>query len=301
VRIVFAGNPEPAVTTLAALKENHTIVAVVTSEQKPQGRGRKQNKSPVAQYALEHMLPLIETPNINKDARLEQLEYDVGVVVAFGQMIGKTLLAKTRWMNVHYSLLPRWRGASPVQHALMYGDDVTGVTTFFLESELDAGPILAQATYVPSVQETGTSLMRELTDIGADLALQSLQVMEQGIASATGQAQEITYAPKLTQDDCRIEWSQSAVAIERRVRALFEKPTAFTTFRSKRLQLGPIVLAAESIEGQAGSIVELDDEIYVCTGSAPLRLGIVKPEGKSWMQAIAWWRGVQNKQNERFA
>lgn len=300
MNIVFAGNPEPAVKTLIALRQHHTVVAVITSIEKPQGRGNKISKSPVAMYALEQGLPLIETVNINADDRIAALNFDMGVVVAFGQLIGPGLLKRSPWMNVHYSLLPRWRGASPVQHALLYGDDITGVTTFFLESELDAGPIIAQATYVPQPHETTSTLLNALTDVGADVAIQSLRIIEQGVVEAKMQSGEITYAPKLVQEDCRVDWKQSAIAIERRVRALYEKPTAFTTLNKKRVQLGPLEISTISSEASPGVVFGHDRDVFVSTGSVPVRLGMLKPEGKSWMHASDWWRGIQQKDRVEF-
>ncbi len=300
MNIVFAGNPEPAVKTLMALQKHHHIVAVITSPEKPKGRGHKTTKSPVALYAIEQGLNLIETPNINSDDRIQALQFDIGVVVAFGQLIGSALLDQSPWVNVHYSLLPRWRGASPVQHALLYGDDITGVTTFFLEAELDAGPIIAQATYVPGPDETTSTLLNELTSLGSDLAIQSLGIIEQGVVEAKLQSGEIAYAPKLSHDDRRIEWGQSAIAIERRVRALFEKPTAFTTFNTKRIQLGPLEIGNISSDSIPGVVFEKNNDVFVTTGSVPVRLGVLKPEGKAWMQAIDWWRGIQQKDHVEF-
>lgn len=300
MNIVFAGNPEPAVETLIALRKQHNVVAVITSIEKPKGRGHAITKSPVALYAIEQGLKLIETRNINNDEQVAALEFDLGVVVAFGQLIGSALLTRTPWINVHYSLLPRWRGASPVQHALLYGDDITGVTTFFLESELDAGPVIAQATYVPRPVETTSTLLNELTSLGSDLVLQSLGIIEKGVVEAKDQSGEITYAPKLTQDDCRIEWGQSAIAIDRRVRALFEKPTAFTTVKTKRVKLGPLEISDISSDYTPGVVFEQKNEVFVATGSVPVRLGMLKPEGKSWMQAIDWWRGIQQKDHVKF-
>lgn len=297
MRIVFAGNPEPAVQTLIALRQEHSVEAVITSIPKPQGRNHTSIHSAVATYALEHGIPLIETSNINTDERLKHLNYDIGVVVAFGQLIGANLLARSPWVNVHYSLLPRWRGASPVQYALMYGDDITGVTTFFLETQLDAGPIIAQATYMPRPEETGTSLLKELTKMGSTLAVQSLRIIENSSINAKSQTDEITYAPKITAEDCRIDWTQSAIAIDRKVRALFDRPTAFTTLRTKRIQLGPTEISAVASDGQPGSLVEKEKSIYVCTGSVDLCLGKVKPEGKNWMDARDWWRGLHDNEN----
>lgn len=297
MKIVFAGNPEPAVQTLIALQQEHTVEAVVSSVPKPQGRKHTAIRSAVATYALENGIPLIETSNINTDERFEQLKYDIGVVVAFGQLIGSKLLARTPWVNVHYSLLPRWRGASPVAHALMYGDDITGVTTFFLESQLDAGPIIAQATYMPGPKETGTTLLKELSKIGATLAVQSLRIIEDTSLVAKPQTNEITYAPKITTGDCRIDWKQSALAIDRKVRALLDKPTAFTTLENKRIQLGQIEVSTSTSDGLPGSLVEREKSIYVLTGSVDIRLGKVKPEGKTWMDAQEWWRGLRDKDN----
>lgn len=300
MNIVFAGNPEPAVETLMALQKHHHIVAVITSLEKPQGRGHKTAKSPVAMYAIDQGFTLIETQNINKDERISALQFDLGVIVAFGQLIGPELLRQSQWMNVHYSLLPRWRGASPVQHAVLYGDDITGVTTFFLEAELDAGPIIAQATHALDSNETHATLMKSLTTLGADLTIQSLAIIEQGVVDPKPQSGEITYAPKLSQVDCRIDWTQSAIAIERRVRALYEKPAAHTTCATKRIQLGPLVMSNIPSNQVPGTVFEQNKELFVTTGSNLVRLGNIKPEGKSWMQAIEWWRGIQDKENVKF-
>lgn len=300
MRIVFAGNPQPAVETLAILRTEHDILAVITSPEKRQGRGHKEHKSPVARFAIENSLPLIETHDINTEETLKNLDFDLGVVVAFGQLIRGELLERNPWLNVHYSLLPRWRGASPVQHSLLYGDDVTGVTTFFLERDLDSGPIIAQATYVPRSNETGSSLMNVLSEIGATLALKSLNIIEEGIAEPRAQVGEITYAPKITSDDVRINWSQSAIEIDRKVRAFFEKPGAFTIFRSKRIHLGPLAFERAEDSHEPGTIFEVNKEVFVATGSTPVRLTLVKPEGKYWMDAASWLRGIHNRESMVF-
>ena len=300
MRIVFAGNPQPAVETLATLHTAHDIVAVITSPEKPQGRGQKEHKSPVAKYAIENSLPLIETHNINTEETLRNLDFDLGVVVAFGQLIRGELLERRPWLNVHYSLLPRWRGASPVQHSLLYGDDVTGVTTFFLEPDLDSGPIIAQATFVPGKNETGSSLMDVLSEVGATLALKSLSIIEEGIAEPRAQVGEITYAPKITNDDLRINWSHSAIEIDRKIRAFFEKPGAFAIFRSKRIHLGPVDFENADDTYEPGTIFEVNKEVFVATGSIPLRLSLLKPEGKHWMDAASWLRGIHNRESMVF-
>lgn len=301
MRIVFAGNPEPAVLTLQELQKHHTIVAVITSPARAQGRGQKVAHSKVAEFALQQKLPLIETANINTDERVEALEYDLGVVVAFGQRIGERLLGKTKWMNVHYSLLPRWRGAAPVQYALMYGDDVTGVSTFFLEKELDAGPLIAQATYTPTVDETATTLLHELSHIGASLASHSLEIIEQEVVNTRAQeSAEITYAPKIEPADLVLQWNQSAIALERKVRALLDKPLAFTTFRGKRIQIGRLRISDQVLDAAPGTLISEGEDLYVATGSVLVQLTTVKPEGKSWMDASAWWRGIQDRENANF-
>lgn len=300
MRIVFAGNPQPAVETLATLHREHEIIAVITSPEKPQGRGHKAHKSAVAKYAIENSLPLIETQNINADEQIKKLQFDLGVVVAFGQLIGTELLDCNPWLNVHYSLLPRWRGASPVQHSLLYGDDVTGVTTFFLERDLDSGPIIAQATYVPREDETGSSLMDVLSEVGATLASKSLRIIEEGIVEPRAQVGETTYAPKITNDDLRINWSKSAIEIERKTRAFYEKPGAFTTFRSKRIQIGPTAFESPENSHVPGTIFEVNKKIFVATGSTPVQLNMVKPEGKNWMDAASWVRGIHNRESMVF-
>jgi methionyl-tRNA formyltransferase len=297
MRVVFAGTPEVAVPSLDALVASpHDVVAVVTRPDAPSGRGRKLVASPVAQRAEELGIPVLK-PEHPRDpgfqAELKALEPDACPVVAYGALLPQSALdiPQHGWINLHFSVLPAWRGAAPVQHAIWAGDEFTGATTFRIVRELDAGPTYGVMTERIRATDTAGDLLGRLAEGGAGLLVATLD----GIASGDLEAREqptdgITIAPKILVDDARIDWAKPAVAIDRQIRACTPGPGAWSLFDGERIKLGPVRVTEGSL---APGVLEITkNAVRVGTATQPVQLGQVKAFGKKEMAAADWARGV---------
>jgi methionyl-tRNA formyltransferase len=281
----------------------HEVVAVVTRPDARAGRGRTLRPSPVKARALDAGIEVL-TPAHPRDepfqARLRELTPDCVPVVAYGALVPRPLLDVPRhgWVNLHFSLLPAWRGAAPVQHALLHGDEVTGATTFRLEEGLDTGPVFGVLTERIRPTDTSGDLLDRLAVAGAELLVATLDGLESGAVQAVPQpAEGVSLAPKLTPDDARVDWAAPAVRVDRLVRACTPAPGAWTTLRDRRVKLGPVTVTdAASLPPGA-----LTPDGLVGTATAPVRLGEVRPEGKGAMPAADWLRGLRLEADERFA
>ncbi len=306
MRLVFAGTPEPAVPSLEALlASRHEVVAVVTRPDAPAGRGRQLLASPVALRAEEAGLPVLK-PNRVRDPEflgtLRALEPDCAPVVAYGALVPPEALDIPRhgWVNLHFSLLPAWRGAAPVQHAVIGGDDVTGASTFRLEQGLDTGPVYGVVTEAIRPDDTSGDLLGRLAVSGAGLLVATLDGIEAGRLVAQPQpADGISLAPKLTVDDARVDWSAPALGIDRLVRGCTPAPGAWTVFRGERLKLQPVRAADDSEPLAPGELAADRLGVRVGTGSHPVLLTAVQPQGKKSMPAADWARGVRLEPGER--
>ena len=301
MRLVFAGTPEVAVPSLDLLAGSvHEIVAVLTRPDAPAGRGRAMLASPVRRRAEELGLPVL-TPASAKDpefhAALRALAPDACPVVAYGALLphGALEIPTHGWINLHFSLLPAWRGAAPVQHAIIAGDQVTGASTFRIESGLDTGPVFGTMTEGIRPDDTAGALLARLAEGGATLLLATLDGIEAGrLEPVTQAADGVSHAPRLQVADARVRWEHPAPAIDRLVRGCTPAPGAWTTVRGERLGLGPVHLHAESAAELApGQIQAGRREVLVGTATTPVRLGTVRPAGKKPMAADAWARGVR--------
>jgi methionyl-tRNA formyltransferase len=302
VRLVFAGTPVVAVPALEALlsSDRHEVVAVVTRPDARSGRGRLLRPSPVKERALEAGIEVL-TPGKPSEPdfldRLRQLAPDCCPVVAYGALVPSAALAIPvhGWVNLHFSILPAWRGAAPVQHAIMAGDDITGATTFQLEAGLDTGPVYGVMTEMLGPRDTAGGVLQRLAESGAGLLTATLDGIEDGALDPVSQpAEGISLAPRLTSEDARVDWTRSAIVIDRRVRACTPAPGGWTTFRDHRLGLGPVVPLSDDLGLAAGELRDLGrDGVVVGTGTGPVRLGDVRPEGRAPMTAEAWSRGVR--------
>ena len=300
MRLVFAGTPDTALPSLRALLDSqHEVVAVVTRPDAPAGRGRTLQRSPVGALADELGLEVL-TPERASDtdflSRLRELAPDCCPIVAYGGVIPREGLGIPRngWINLHFSLLPAWRGAAPVQHALLHGDDITGATTFLLEEGLDTGPILG--TVAESVRPTDTAgdLLARLADSGAGLLVATMDAIGSGVIAAVRQPPDgVSRAPKLTTEDARIDWSQPAVRVDRQIRACTPTPGAWTTLRGERLGLGTVTPVPHDDALAPGQIAAGKHEVKVGTASHAVLLGEVRPAGKRAMVAADWARGVR--------
>jgi methionyl-tRNA formyltransferase len=305
MRVVFAGTPEVAVPALDAVAASpHELVGVVTRPDAPAGRGRKLVASPVAQRAEELGVPVLKPGHPREPEFLEQLSElrpDACPVVAYGALLPKSALDIPRhgWINLHFSVLPAWRGAAPVQHAIWAGDEVTGATTFRIVKELDAGPTYGLMTETVRPDDTAGELLARLAEGGAGLLVQTLDGIEDGTLEEREQPEDvISFAPKITVEDAKVDWREPAVAVDRRVRACTPAPGAWTTFEGERFTLGP-VRPADRESLAPGELEVTKNAVYVGTATTPVQLGEVMAFGKKQMQAADWARGVRVESGAR--
>lgn len=300
MRLVFAGTPEVAVPSLDALAASpHDVVAVVTRPDAPAGRGRKLLPSPVAVRAEQLGIPVLK-PSHPRDpefqATLKELDPDCCPVVAYGALLPQSALDIPRhgWVNLHFSLLPAWRGAAPVQRSIWAGDEITGATTFRIVKELDAGPTFGMMTERIRATDTAGDLLDRLAEGGAELLVQTISGIEFGQLEAREQVTDglLSYAPKIQVDDARVVWSEPAVGVDRRIRACSPFPGAWSTFQGERIKIGPVTPGASS-DLAPGQIEVTKNAVYAGTGSTVVRLGEVKAFGKKQMAAADWARGIQ--------
>ncbi len=300
MRLVFAGTPAVAVPSLRALASGpHEIAAVVTRGDAPLGRKRVLTPSPVAQAAEELGLPVIKADRLDADAtaRIAALEPQLGVIVAYGGLVREPLLSTPRhgWINLHFSLLPKWRGAAPVQRALIAGDEVTGASVFQLVAALDAGDVFAEERYDVPPGATSADVLDALAVIGAPLLARVVDGIADGTARAVPQAGEPTLAPKLTLDDGALDLTRDAASLLHQIAGVTPEPGAHTSFDGARFK----VLRASASDAPPvppGRVVASGKEILVGTGTSPLRLESVQPAGKGAMNAGDWFRGLRTDQ-----
>ena len=304
MRLAFAGTPEVAIPALDAIvASRHDLVGVVTRPDAPSGRGRKLVSSPVAQRAEELGVPVLKPEHPRgpdfQDA-LRALRPDCCPVVAYGALLPQSALdiPEHGWVNLHFSVLPAWRGAAPVQHAILAGDEVSGATTFRIVKELDAGPTFGLMTQTIRPEDTAGDLLERLAEGGAGLLVQTLDGIEDGTVEAREQpADGVSHAPKISVEDAHVDWTEPAISVDRRIRACTPEPGAWSTFEGERIKLGP----ARPVEGEPGGLERLEpgrlevtrNAVFVGTATGPVKLGRVKPHGRKEMDAADWARGAR--------
>ncbi|MCP9208002.1 methionyl-tRNA formyltransferase [Streptomyces cucumeris] len=307
MRLVFAGTPEVALPALDALmaSDRHEVVAVVTRPDAPAGRGRRLVASPVAERAAEAGIEVLK-PAKPRDpeflARLAGIAPDCCPVVAYGALLPKAALEIPAhgWVNLHFSLLPAWRGAAPVQHAVLAGDEVTGASTFQIEEGLDSGPVYGVVTEDIRATDTSGDLLTRLAFAGAGLLAATMDGIEDGTLRAVPQpAEGISLAPKINVEDAEIDWSVPALRVDRVVRGCAPAPGAWTTFRGERLKVVSAALVPDRTELEPGAMAVTKKAVYVGTGSHAVELSWVRPQGKKPMLAADWARGVRIAEGER--
>ncbi|MEU9303727.1 methionyl-tRNA formyltransferase [Streptomyces sp. NPDC048269] len=307
MKLVFAGTPEVAVPALDALiaSGRHEVAAVVTRPDAPAGRGRRLVASPVAERAEEAGIEVLK-PARPRDpdfqARLREIDPDCCPVVAYGALIPKSAIEIPRhgWVNLHFSLLPAWRGAAPVQHSIMAGDQVTGASTFQIEEGLDSGPIYGILTEEIRATDTSGDLLTRLAFAGAGLLAATMDGIEDGTLRAVPQpADGISLAPKITVEDARIDWAAPAMRADRVVRGCTPAPGAWTVFRGERLKLISVGLVPDRTDLAPGMLAPAKNNVYVGTGSHAVELLWVQPQGKKPMRGADWARGVRIAPGER--
>ncbi|HEY8979858.1 MAG TPA: methionyl-tRNA formyltransferase [Streptomyces sp.] len=306
MRLVFAGTPEVAVPALDALigSGRHEVVAVVTRPDAPAGRGRRLVASPVAERAMEEGIEVLKPGRPREPEFLERLREigpDCCPVVAYGALLPKVALDVPvhGWVNLHFSLLPAWRGAAPVQHSIMAGDEITGASTFLIEEGLDSGPVYGTVTEEVRPTDTSGDLLTRLAFAGAGLLAATMDGIEDGTLSAVPQPGEgITLAPKITVEDARVDWSAPALRVDRVVRGCTPAPGAWTTFRGERLKLIQVTPLPDRTDLAPGRLAVAKNNVYVGTGSYAVELLWVQPQGKKPMRAADWARGVRGADGE---
>ncbi len=307
MRLVFAGTPDVALPSLDALNaSHHELVAVITRPPALAGRGRATRPSAVQVRAEALGIPVLTPARLSDPEALgplADLAPDCCPVVAYGALLPPAALAIPAhgWVNLHFSLLPRWRGAAPVQHAIRAGDTETGATTFRIDEGLDTGPILLQEPTRIGDRETSGELLDRLARSGADLLVRTLDALEAGTLVAHPQSDAgVTLAPRIDVDDARVDWHAPADAVDRLVRAFTPAPGAWTMLREARVRLGPVE-ATDVADLAPGELRAGKREVLVGTSTAAMRLGTVVAEGKRAMSAADWARGIRLESGEAFA
>ncbi|MEV6553631.1 methionyl-tRNA formyltransferase [Streptomyces sp. NPDC051597] len=301
MKLVFAGTPEVAVPALDALiaSGRHEVAAVVTRPDAPAGRGRHLVASPVAQRAEEAGIEVLKPVKPRDEdflARLREIAPDCCPVVAYGALLPQVALdiPVHGWVNLHFSLLPAWRGAAPVQHALMAGDEITGASTFQIEKGLDSGPLYGTVTEAVRPTDTSGDLLTRLAFAGSGLLAATMDGIEDGTLKAVPQpADGISLAPKITVEDAQIDWTAPALRVDRVVRGCTPAPGAWTLFRGERLKLVQAVPAPDRTDLAPGELSAGKNNVYVGTGSHAVELMWVQPQGKKPMKGADWARGVR--------
>ncbi|MCG7207942.1 methionyl-tRNA formyltransferase [Streptomyces arenae] len=301
MKLVFAGTPEVAVPALDALiaSGRHEVAAVVTRPDAPAGRGRRLVASPVAERAMEAGIEVLR-PSKPRDPefleRLRAIAPDCCPVVAYGALLPRVALDVPvhGWVNLHFSLLPAWRGAAPVQHSIMAGDEITGASTFLIEEGLDSGPVYGTVTEEIRPTDTSGDLLTRLAFAGSGLLAATMDGIEDGTLKAVPQpADGITLAPKITVEDARVDWSTPALRVDRVVRGCTPAPGAWTTFRGERLKLIQVAPVPERTGLSPAEIAVGKNSVHVGTASYAVELLWVQAQGKKPMRAADWARGVR--------
>jgi methionyl-tRNA formyltransferase len=305
VRVLFAGTPAVAVPSLNALVEaGFEVVAVLTRPDAPVGRKRVLTPSPVAARAAELGIEVIHAARVDAEAtaRISAVNPDAAAIVAYGGLVPPAALDIPRhgWINLHFSLLPAWRGAAPVQRAVMAGDDVTGAVTFQLEEGLDTGPVFGTLTESVGPEDTAGELLERLSHSGAVLLAQTLSAIQAGKVFPQAQSGEVSHAPKLTLEDGRLDWKKPALAIGRQARGVTPEPGAWTVLDGQRVKLEPVRLRPDVAGLAPGAVAVQGKSVLVGTGSHAVELTRIQPAGKKMMAAADWARGMASLESVVF-
>ncbi|MCX6482720.1 MAG: methionyl-tRNA formyltransferase [Mycobacterium sp.] len=301
MRVVFAGTPTPALPSLQRLIDSahHDVVAVLTRPDAMAGRRGKPAPSPVAQLAFDAGIPVLRPDRPNSPefiAELTRIAPDCCAVVAYGALLSAQMLAVPPhgWVNLHFSLLPAWRGAAPVQAAIAAGDSVTGATAFKIEPALDSGPVYGIVTETIRAHDTAGELLDRLALSGGELLEATLDGIADGSLTPVPQAADgVSMAPKVSVDEARIRWDLPAHVIDRRIRAMTPNPGAWTMIGDMRIKVGPVSIEESGDASESGVIVVERSRVLIGTGSVPVQLGQIQPPGKKPMVAADWARGAR--------
>ncbi len=301
MQIAVAATPEVALPTLeAVLKSKHDLVSVITHPDRPSGRGLTLKESPVATWAKARGVT-VSKPVDQEELKVAVKDLDLVITIGFGVIIKEEILNIPTYgfINLHFSLLPKWRGAAPVQRAIEAGDEKTGVTVFKLDKGMDTGPIYRQKVIVMPNHATTESLLQELAILGAPVVLDAIEAIEFSEVPIIQPADGASRAEKLSKDEGRIDWHLPAKKIERKIRAFYPAPGAWTTFRDEIIKIEQ-AKDCNSKVGQPGEISIDGKDLFIATPEGALQIITVKPAGKASMSAFSWMNGARIEQHERF-
>ena len=301
MQIAVAATPEVALPTLEALlKSEHNLVSVITQPDRPAGRGLSLKESPVAIWAKDRGISVRKLVD-QEELKLAIAGVDLVITIGFGVIIKEEILNLPThgFINLHFSLLPKWRGAAPVQRAIEAGDEVTGVTVFKLDKGMDTGPIYRKKEIAMPHQATTDSLLQDLAVVGAPVVLDAISAIEANELPLIQSLDGASRADKLSKDEARIDWQDASFNIERKIRAFYPAPGAWTTFREEALKIESADVSDDKT-GQPGEILLVGKELFVSTAEGSLKILSVKPAGKASMDAFSWINGARIEQNERF-
>jgi methionyl-tRNA formyltransferase len=301
VQIAVAATPEVAIPTLEALLlSEHDLVSVITQPDRPAGRGLSLKESPVAVWAKDRGIS-VSKPIDQAELKIAAADVDLVITIGFGVIIKEEILdiPKYGFLNLHFSLLPKWRGAAPVQRAIEAGDQITGVTVFKLDKGMDTGPIYRQKVVPMPLNATTASLLKDLAELGAQVVLDAISAIEENEDPVIQSLDGASCAEKLSKDEARIDWNDPAVKIERKIRAFYPAPGAWTTFRDEPIKIES-ANAVEEMAGLPGEIFLEGKDLFVSTADGSLQIAKVKPAGKATMDAASWINGARIEQHERF-
>lgn len=300
MRIIVAATPGVAVPTLNwLLNSEHVLAAVITQPDRPAGRGRELKGSVVSQWAYENSVECFKPQDLAETALLVR-DCDVLLTIGYGVLLPTEILTLPRHgcLNLHFSLLPRWRGAAPVQRAIEAGDSLSGVTVFQLDEGMDTGPIFSTKRFALDTDITSDELLIELAELGVEAVMDSLQAITDGKRPTTQSGEGATKASKITKQECEIDWSLSAQVISQKVRAFTSNPGAWTRFRGDTLKIDSV--SSEDSSLKPGTLHIVDKKLIVGTGSNALAIGFLTPSGKSRMEALSWINGARITDGEYF-
>lgn len=300
MRICIAATPSVAVPTLdALLASGHQIVSVITRPDAPAGRGRNLKSSAVSDWASLNKVQL-HKPESSDEISLLVAQCDLVVTIGFGVLLPETVLdiPKFGFINLHFSLLPRWRGAAPVQRALEAGDSTTGVTVFKLDAGMDTGPIYTSLPFDISPTTNTADLLKNLASLGVQAVLDAISLIESGQSPKVQSSEDATRAYKLTSEEAQIDWSQGSLAIVNKVRAFYPNPGAWSIFRGIKIKIDAAIVNESILK--PGEIALQDKAVLVGTGDGTIELLTIKPAGKSAMSAGAWANGQHLLSHEKF-
>jgi methionyl-tRNA formyltransferase len=301
VQIAVAATPDVAIPTLELLlKSGENLTAIITQPDRPAGRGLTLKESPVATWTRGREIQVFK-PESQEELSEIAAQFDLIITIGFGMIIREEILAlpKFGFINLHFSLLPRWRGAAPVQRAIEAGDLQSGVSVFQLDRGMDTGPIYRQRKIEIAANATTDSLLRDLSQIGAETVLETISDIRAAVVPSAQDSRGATRANKLSKEEGRIDWSQPAPVIDRKIRAFYPNPGSWTTFRGSTIKISKVEISARE-SAESGQIEIIDRELFVSCGDGSLKVIDLQPSGKPVMAATAWLNGAAPKASERF-